>query len=384
MSNAVSSAFRRSPAPPRGFVLEGADLERRLYLLPLGLVSGEAAAAAVISGQGWPLAEGILSFTAAGVAWREGGEGAWLSVLSYAELVDWAEGEGEELARHVGRLVRRLGRERASWAGLSMDRPRIMGIVNATPDSFSDGGERLDPAVAVAAGLDMVAAGADIIDVGGESTRPGAPEVSDEEELARVLPVVRGLAEKGVTVSIDTRHARVMGAAVEAGAAIINDVTALEGAGSLEVAARSGAALCLMHMQGEPQTMQADPRYDCAPLDVYDYLAARVAACEQAGVDPARIAVDPGIGFGKTAAHNAQVLAALSLYHGLGCPILLGASRKSFVAKLSRGEGPRERLPGTLAAHLAGLDAGVQILRVHDVAETAQAVSVWRAVRDAA
>jgi len=252
------------------------------------------------------------------------------------------------------------------------------------PRQLSDGGVNLDPQVAVAHALEMVEAGADIVDVGGESTRPGAAAMPPEEEIARTVPVVRALAERGIAVSIDTRHAPVMAAAMDAGARIINDVTALEGdRESLDVAARTGAALCLMHMRGEPQTMQADPVYDCAPLDVYDYLAGRIAACEAAGIPRARIAGDPGIGFGKTAGHNAQLLATLALYHGLGCPVLLGASRKSFVAHLSKGEPPRQRLPGTLAAHLAGLDAGVQIVRVHDVPETAQAVAVWRAMRAA-
>jgi dihydropteroate synthase len=184
-----------------------------------------------------------------------------------------------------------------------------------------------------------------------------------------------------VAVSVDTRHAQVMGPAVEAGARIINDVTALESPGALAVAAATGAAICLMHMQGEPQTMQADPHYSCAPLDIYDYLAARIAACEGAGIPRGRICTDPGIGFGKNTDHNAQLFASLALYHGLGCPILLGASRKSFIAKVSAGEPPARRLPGTLAAHLAGLDAGCQIIRVHDVAETVQAVKVWRAIR---
>jgi dihydropteroate synthase len=187
-----------------------------------------------------------------------------------------------------------------------------------------------------------------------------------------------------VVVSIDTRHAAVMEAAVTAGARIINDVTALEGdAQSLAVAARTGADLCLMHMQGQPQTMQDNPVYECAPLDVYDYLAGRIRACEAAGIPAARICVDPGIGFGKNPSHNAQLLACLALYHGLGCPILLGASRKRFIAALSRGEAPTERLPGTLAAHLAGLDAGAQIIRVHDVPETVQAVKVWQAMKAA-
>ncbi|CAA7625667.1 dihydropteroate synthase [Magnetospirillum sp. UT-4] len=370
------SAFRRSPALPQGRAADG------IFLLPTGMVSGEAAAAAIIGGHGWPIADGPLAFTSAGIVWREGGT-AWIAHAPYGEMVEWSEREGEDMARHVGRLVRRIGAARAPWGGVGLDRPRLMGIVNVTPDSFSDGGEALAVEDAVARGLAMAAAGADIIDVGGESTRPGAAPVPVAEELARVLPVVGALADKGIAVSIDTRHAEVMGAAVAAGARIINDVGALRGAGALEAAAASGAAICLMHMQGEPRTMQAAPGYACAPLEVYQFLAGRVAACEAAGIGRDRIAVDPGIGFGKTATHNAQALATLALLHGLGCAVLLGASRKSFVAHLSRGEGPRERLPGTLAAHLAGLDAGAQVLRVHDVAETAQAVAVWRGMRAA-
>ncbi|HTH16396.1 MAG TPA: dihydropteroate synthase [Magnetospirillum sp.] len=372
----IPSAFRRSSGLPRGLDWENTGF----YLLPTGLVAGEQAAAAIVSGNGWPVAEAGLAFTAGAVIVREG-RGAWLSLAPYAELVDWAEGEGEEMARRLGRLVRRIGARRAPWAGLALERPLVMGIVNTTPDSFSDGGRNLDSGTAVANALAMVEAGADIVDVGGESTRPGSAPVSRDEELARVLPVVRALAEKGVTVSIDTRHAAVMEAAMAAGAKIINDVTALEGDGSLAVAARTGAAVCIMHMQGQPQTMQDNPTYDCAPLDIYDYLAGRIAACEAASIPAARIATDPGIGFGKNPAHNAQVLASLALYHGLGCPILLGASRKRFVAALSKGEGATERLPGTLAAHLAGLDAGVQIIRAHDVPETVQAVKVWQAMK---
>ena len=378
----ITSAFRRAAGLPRGLDWDAAPLDGRLYLLPAGVVAGEQAAAAIVSGNGWPIAEGGLAFTLGTVILRDGAT-AWVATAPYAELVEWSEGEGEAVARHIGRLVRRVGARRAPWAGLDTTRPLVMGIVNTTPDSFSDGGKHLAADVAIAAGLAMVEAGADIVDVGGESTRPGSAPVTREQELARVLPVVRGLAERGVVVSIDTRHATVMEAAVQAGARIINDISALEGEGAMAVAARSGAALCLMHMQGQPQTMQDDPSYACAPLDIYDYLAGRIAACAAAGIDPARISTDPGIGFGKTPTHNAQVLAALALYHGLGCPILLGASRKRFVAALSRGEGPDGRLPGTLAAHLAGLDAGVQIVRAHDVAETVQAVRVWQAMKAA-
>ncbi|HSR72046.1 MAG TPA: dihydropteroate synthase, partial [Kiloniellales bacterium] len=261
---------------------------------------------------------------------------------------------------------------------------RIMGVINVTPDSFSDGGDRLDPGRAVADGLALREAGAEILDVGGESTRPGSEPIEPEEELNRVIPVIRGLAREGALISIDTRRARVMAEALDAGARIVNDVTALSGdPESLPLVARAVAPLVLMHMRGEPRTMQADPVYDDAPRDIYDWLAARIAACEAAGIPRARIAIDPGIGFGKTVEHNLQILARLALFHGLGCVVLLGVSRKSFIGRLSQGEPPKERVPGSLAAALAGLARGVQILRVHDVAETRQALSIWQAISEA-
>ncbi|MCH8834947.1 MAG: dihydropteroate synthase, partial [Proteobacteria bacterium] len=193
-----------------------------------------------------------------------------------------------------------------------------------------------------------------------------------------------GLSEAGFVVSVDTRHARVMEAALDAGAAIINDITALTGdPGSMAVAAARGAPVILVHMQGEPRTMQDEPRYEDAALDVYDYLAGRVAACEAAGVERTRIAVDPGIGFGKTVDHNVRILNRLALYHGLGCALVLGVSRKSFIARLSRGEAPKQRLAGSLAAALAAVAQGAHILRVHDVAETRQALSAWSAIHAA-
>ena len=272
----TTSPFRRSPGLPRGLFGRSADPAGRLYLLPAGIVAGEAADAAVIAGTGWPLGGGPLAFTAAALVWRDDGQ-AWIATVPFAELAAWTDGEDPDLGRHVGRLVQRIGAPRPPWAGLAVDRPLVMGIVNATPDSFSDGGEFLAPDAAVAHGLALAAAGADIIDVGGESTRPGAAPVSEDEELRRVLPVVGALAERGLVVSIDTRHARVMEAATAAGARIINDIAGLAGPGALAAAARSGAALCVMHMQGEPGTMLDAPRYDCAPLDVYDVLAERIA-----------------------------------------------------------------------------------------------------------
>ncbi|MEE9139585.1 MAG: dihydropteroate synthase [Alphaproteobacteria bacterium] len=361
-----------------------ADTSAKLYLRPLALVSGEAAEAAIAAGEARRLAGGRLAFTICEVTFRDGGRAE--SVLAaVADLLDWVPSRDDETAARVRDRLEAIAAPRPPFAGLPLDcapgrGPLVMGIVNVTPDSFSDGGQWLDPEAAVDHGKGLLEAGADIVDVGGESSRPGAEPVAEDEELRRVLPVVRGLASAGALVSIDTRHARVMAAALEAGARIINDVTALTGdANSLQVAASSGAPVVLMHMQGEPRTMQDDPAYDDAPLDIYDYLEDRVGVCAAAGLTRTRIAVDPGIGFGKTPRHNSEILGRLSLYHGLGCGLLLGASRKRFVAGFSRGEPPEKRLPGSLAAGLAALDQGVQILRVHDVAETRQAIAVWDA-----
>jgi dihydropteroate synthase len=273
------------------------------------------------------------------------------------------------------------GNPAGSFAGLSLDKPRIFGIINVTPDSFSDGGEALAVSDTLVKGRAMIEAGADILDVGGESTRPGAEPVGAEEEMARVEPVVRALAGEGFAVSIDTRRAQVMTAAIEAGAKIVNDITALtHDPDSLGVVVESGLSVVLMHMQGEPGTMQDDPQYQDAALDVFGYLKDRVRACEAAGMKRGLIAVDPGIGFGKTVDHNLEILARLGLYSGLGCPVLLGASRKSFIGKISRAEEPKDRLAGSLAAVLAAARQGVRLFRVHDVAETRQALDVWQAI----
>jgi dihydropteroate synthase len=268
-----------------------------------------------------------------------------------------------------------------TFAGLALTQPLIMGIVNVTPDSFSDGGETLAAEKAISRGLSFRDQGADILDIGGESTRPGAAPVSIDEELKRVIPVVQGLANAGATVSIDTRHATVMTAAVQAGAQIINDVTALTGdPNSLAAAANSGAAVVLMHMLGEPGTMQDDPVYDDAAKDVYEYLANRIRICEAAGIPRRKIAIDPGIGFGKTLAHNLEILGQLNIYQDLDLPVVLGVSRKSFIGHVSAGEAPKDRVSGSLAAALAGVAQGVHIVRVHDVAETRQALAVYEAI----
>jgi len=269
---------------------------------------------------------------------------------------------------------------------LTITRPLVMGIVNVTPDSFSDGGRHAgDPAGAADAATVMAAAGAAIIDVGGESTRPGAQPVWEGDQTARVLPVIERLATAGVAISIDTRNANVAAAALKAGAAMVNDVSAGKfDPRMFEVVAAAGCPIVLMHHQGQPATMQQDPRYDDVLLDVYDWLEDRLAAATAAGIAKDRILLDPGIGFGKTLRHNLTVLNGLALFHGLGCPLVLGASRKRFVGALA-GEAPAEkRLPGSLALAVAGAGQGVQILRVHDAEESVQALRIWRGLRDSA
>ena len=294
--------------------------------------------------------------------------------------------EARERARYeseIACLLMQHEAPRQPLAGLSLDRPRIMGIVNVTPDSFSDGGAFTSANAAIDHALQLEAEGADILDIGGESTRPGAEPVSIEEELRRVLPVIEGLAGRTkALISIDTRKAEVMRRALAAGAHIINDVAALTyEAACMEGAAQSKAPIILMHAQGDPRTMQSAPHYDDCLLDVCDWLAARIAACESAGIDRARLVVDPGIGFGKSLAHNLELLAGLTLLHGLGVPLLLGASRKSFIGALSGAKNASERMPGSIAAALHGAAQGVQILRVHDVTETRQALTVWQAMQ---
>jgi dihydropteroate synthase len=337
------------------------------YLIPRALISGPAATRAIDAGTALPLAGGTLAFALTEAIERAVGE----------------EGRRRPMDLPAARafapdLIEGLIKPRAAWAGFDLKRPLIMGVLNVTPDSFSDGGDFAEASTAIDHGRAMLAAGADIIDVGGESTRPGAHPVSPADEAGRVLPVVRALVDAGAVVSIDTRHASVMDQAVKAGARIINDVTALTGdPESVHVAARSGAAIVLMHMLGEPQTMQQDPRYADVTCDLIDYFEARLASLE---IARERIAIDPGIGFGKKDPHNLRLLDELGAFHVFGCPVLLGASRKSFIGRLGKGEAPKQRLAGTLAAHQTGFDRGAQIVRAHDVAEAYQARAIWRAV----
>lgn len=268
---------------------------------------------------------------------------------------------------------------RLSLGGLSLNCSRIMGILNVTPDSFFDGGRHDQVIVAVEHALRMVKEGADIIDVGGESTRPGADLISIDEELNRVIPVIKALkAKTDALISIDTRKPEVMREAIKAGAHIINDVSALTfDPNSLEVAAELNVPVILMHSQGTPEVMQDNPSYNHVVLDIYDYLSASLQRAVEAGVRTENIILDPGIGFGKNVSHNCALLKGLSLFHGLGVPLLLGCSRKSYIAALSDGEPADERLPGSLSGVLLGVSQGVQIFRVHDVAETVQALKTW-------
>ena len=263
---------------------------------------------------------------------------------------------------------------------LKLDRCRVMGIVNVTPDSFSDGGAHAGTAAAVAHALRLIEEGADLIDIGGESTRPGAVEVSVEEELRRVIPVLEALAPRvQVPLGIDTSKPEVMRAAVAAGAGLINDVHALRREGALQAASELGVPVVLMHMQGEPGSMQAAPHYDDVVGEVHRFLAERIFACEMAGIDRKKLLVDPGFGFGKTTSHNLELLARLQRFTELGVPVLAGLSRKRSIGEITGRAAPAERMHGSVAAHLIAAQRGAKIVRVHDVAATVDALKVWEA-----
>lgn len=264
---------------------------------------------------------------------------------------------------------------------LALDRPRVMGIVNVTPDSFSDGGLHAEVDAAVAHALRLAEEGADVLDIGGESTRPGAKDVSVDEELARVIPVIERLArETALPISIDTSKPEVMRAAVAAGAGMINDVYALRREGALDVAAALGVPVVLMHMQGEPRSMQDAPDYEDVVADVHRFLAERIFSAEMAGIAKKKIVVDPGFGFGKTTAHNLALLARFERFVDLGVPTLAGLSRKRTIGEVTGRDDPHDRVFGSVAAHLIAAQRGARILRVHDVAATVDALKVWNAV----
>jgi dihydropteroate synthase len=350
---------------------------RDIYLRPLGLYPAAHAANADEVWESLRLAGGWLDYTAIEAIERNG-----------SRIERRIVGMGGFLERDWGRrtmtasdLFEAMRAPRPRLAGLALDRPRVMGIVNVTPDSFSDGGQTANTKAAVAHALRLVDEGADILDIGGESTRPGAEPVSVAEELRRVIPVLEALSDKAdALLSIDTRNAAVMRAAIAAGADVINDVSALRhDPNALATAADLDVPVILMHAQGDPRTMQHAPKYDHVLLDVFDYLEARIGAAVGAGIGLENIIVDPGIGFGKTQAHNLALMSGLALLHGLGVPVLFGASRKRVIGDLTGVPVAAERVHGSVGAALAAASQGAQIIRVHDVAATKQALVMFMA-----
>jgi dihydropteroate synthase len=344
-------------------------MSQRSYFRPLSLAFGSDARALVSRGDGGALGGmGHIAFSCVEVIERSGG--IWRrSVISYREV---ASDERCKL----------ITRERPTFAGLELNITRVMGIVNVTPDSFSDGGKLVGAEAAIAHGQRLLEEGADILDVGGESTRPGSDAVTLDDELNRVLPVISGLSSHGV-VSVDTRKAAVMGAAARAGARIINDVSALayDEKSVVSVAALQ-LPVIIMHAQGEPKTMQLSPRYDDVALDVFDYLQNRIDALVAAGIARTNIMVDPGIGFGKSYRHNLDILGHLSLYHGLGVPLVVGLSRKAVVGMLTGEKIAANRGPGSVGGALHAAVYGAHVLRVHDVKQTSDALRMFWGAMD--
>ena len=348
------------PIPP----FSGGDQSIRTYLMPRGIVGHSDGL------HSFPLAGGPFQFTHLDV-FIDDGDQITVTAISVMSLMEHVSNDDHHVAQEA---LARLTQPRGSFAGLDLTAPHVMGILNTTPDSFSDGGDHLAADAAIKGGLDMIADGATILDVGGESTRPGAEPVGVDVETARIVPVIQALKSAGHVVSADTRHTDVMAIALDEGAHIINDVGGLRDDGAVDLVANRQVPVMIMHMQGEPGTMQNDPSYRFAPIDILNWLEARIKACEAAGLPRHKIAVDPGFGFGKTPHHNMQIMAHLALYHSLGTSIVLGVSRKSTIAHFSRGEAAKDRMPGSVALATAGRLQGVQIFRVHDVGPTAQAL----------
>lgn len=357
----------------------------QLYLRPIWFAESPVG----LDGQTARMGGGLIWFQGYEVTARSGGV-IQRHRVSVAEFDDWCAHLIAPLAERAAQLVRNIGAIRPPVAlkdrMIRFDVPQVMGILNMTPDSFSDGGKNLgDPQAAADAGFAMAAAGAAIIDVGGESTRPRADKVWEGDEIARVVPVIERLAASGVPVSIDTRKAAVMEAALAAGAGLVNDVSALaHDPRSVEVVARAACPVVLMHSPSCGDDPHEGGVYQDALLDVYDALEERIAACEAAGIARDRIIVDPGLGFGKSLADNLAIMNRLALFQGLGVPVLLGASRKRMIGALSNEAPADARLGGSLALAVRGVEQGAQMLRVHDVRESVQAVHIWRGLRDAA
>ncbi len=341
-----------------------------LYVRPSGLVYGRDAALAIEAGAGLPLA---------------GGRACWtMALVSEDRGASWTPRKTAALKASrdpdVADRVSRLSAPRVPVAGLAMDACHIVGIVNTTPDSFSDGGVNAEAGTAIENARIMARDGAVLLDVGGESTRPGSDPVDETEEWRRIEPVIATLVADGLKVSCDTRKAAIMQKATRAGVAMINDVSALTYDGdAVNASAVSGLPVCLMHAQGDPKTMQHNPEYDNVVLDVYDWLEQRIDTVAASGISRNLIVADPGIGFGKTFDHNLELLAGLTLFHGLGVPVMLGASRKGFIGSVTGEKVAANRQTGSAAAALLGAMSGMQFVRVHDVPATRHALSMWQA-----
>ncbi len=357
-------------------------MDKRTYLRPTAFVDAPFG----LDGKVARLAGSMLWFSAVEASTFEGDRRVGTELIPVEAIEQRLAGFGAGAASAWANLTGPRAPLALGERTVRLDQPQVVGIVNVTPDSFSDGGRFADGESAAAAGFAMAEAGAAIVDVGGESTRPGAKKVWEGDEIDRILPAVRKLAAGGTAVSIDTRKSSVMEAALGAGAALVNDVSALtHDERSSAVVAKAGCPVVLMHHQGDPETMQDSPSYPKPVLfAVYDWLAERIAAAEAAGIARERIIVDPGIGFGKTVQHNLDIINGLAILHGLGCPIMLGASRKRTIGALANEAPADRRLAGSITLALKGIDQGAQLLRVHDVEETVQAVKVWRGLRDAA
>ena len=365
--------------------LQGFAPDARIYCQPACLVERPHG----LDGRVARIADTMVWFAGWQVAVREPGGAVSEALVPVEEMADWIAAMPDALAARASAQVAAVSAPRAALdlkgRSIRMSDPQIMGILNCTPDSFSDGGRNGDPERACAAGVDMAAAGAAIVDVGGESTRPGAPLVWEGDEIARIIPVIERLARAGVAVSVDTRKAGVMEAALGAGATMINDVSALgydERAAA--VVAKAGCPVVLMHAPSQTSNPHANPHYDDVLYDVFDWLEAAIARALAAGISRDKIIVDPGIGFGKGVLENLRLTGGLALFHALGQPLLFGASRKRMIGALDGEAEADARLGGSIALAYQAASVGAQLHRVHDVAETRQALRVWRAGRDAA
>lgn len=341
-----------------------------LYIRPAGLVYGADAILAIKAGAGLPLAGSKACWTMGFVSEDRGASWTPRKVAALKASRD----------EDVSRWVSRLSGLRKPVAGLAMNATHIMGIVNTTPDSFSDGGVNADADRAIENARTMAKDGAVVLDIGGESTRPGSEPVDETEEWRRIEPVISALVADGLTVSCDTRKAAIMRKVTASGVAMLNDVSALTyDPDALNATVSSCLPVCLMHAQGDPKTMQRNPEYDNVVLEVYDWLDNRIKTVAAAGVGRDRIIADPGIGFGKTFAHNLELMAGLAMFHGLGVPVMLGASRKGFIGSVTGEKVAAKRQTGSATAALLGAMSGAQIVRVHDVPATRHALSVWQA-----